>query len=593
MPRRIRDRADAGRPRFRIGVRLWLGAAFAMVGIVTAGSLFLFVTDRSEDVISQSAEELAIGQTLRIADRLGDAPPTAAARILANDRNDNDNTFDGWAFNQNGNLISSPFTERTNVNSIGVGQEAVDRALRGGRFLSPQPDDVTVVAVPIFRDEAIDGALLGRSLRPPALGRSLDQLTADTLTALAFSIGLAIWVGFVVASLISIRLRRLAGAAQRMAEGELESPLETAGADEIGDLARSLDSMQAALRDSLAVLSSERDKLSEIFAGLAEAVMVVSNDGTVRFSNPASEPLISPGGEPIEPLLPWLRRAAKRGTSEQGAFRVADRVYALQARDIPAEQAVLLVVRDRTEEMRRELAEREFVSNAALELRNPIAGISGAIEVLQGGAKDDPEARDHFLHRLSEDADRISRLTQSLLTLARVEAIGEGKGELGQVDVSQVAEDATRGVGPPEGIELIIEVEPDLVAEGDPVLMRQVLTGLLTNAYKITPTPGTVTLSGRRQNGQVLIAVSDTGPGIPAEERDRVFERFYRGAGARHQEGFGLGLSIAKRMVDVMGGELGVDSELGAGSTFWVRLPAGDHRPEDIRAAATTAVGRG
>ena len=126
-------------------------------------------------------------------------------------------------------------------------------------------------------------------------------------------------------------------------------------------------------------------------------------------------------------LLPWLRRAAARGAAENDALRVGDRVYAVGARKLPAEGAVLVVVRDRTEELRREIAEREFVSNAAHELRNPIAGISGAIEVLRGGAKDDPEAREHFLARLAEDTERMSRLTESLLTLARIEAVGRGR----------------------------------------------------------------------------------------------------------------------------------------------------------------------
>jgi two-component system phosphate regulon sensor histidine kinase PhoR len=102
---------------------------------------------------------------------------------------------------------------------------------------------------------------------------------------------------------------------------------------------------------------------------------------------------------------------------------------------------VLLVVRDRTEELKRARAEREFVSNAAHELRNPLAGISGAIEVLRSGAKDDPEARERFLERLAEDAKRMTRLTQSLLLLARVEAVGAG--EIAQVvDVSVAAGEA-------------------------------------------------------------------------------------------------------------------------------------------------------
>jgi signal transduction histidine kinase len=107
------------------------------------------------------------------------------------------------------------------------------------------------------------------------------------------------------------------------------------------------------------------------------------------------------------------------------------------------------------------------------------------------------------------------------------------------------------------------------------VLVRQVLIGLLTNACAHTPPPGTVTLrAARGEEKTVTIEVQDTGKGIPPEEQDRVFERFYRGSAALEGQGFGLGLSIAKRMVDVMGGEIGLRSESGEGSTFWVRLRA-------------------
>ena len=105
------------------------------------------------------------------------------------------------------------------------------------------------------------------------------------------------------------------------------------------------------------------------------------------------------------------------------------------------------------------------------------------------------------------------------------------------------------------------------------MLLRQVLIGLLTNAFKHTPAPGAVTLRARsEEDSQVMIEVEDTGTGIRPEEQDRVFERFYRGSGSLEREGFGLGLAIAKRMVDVMGGEISVDSEEGRGSTFTIRL---------------------
>ena len=156
----------------------------------------------------------------------------------------------------------------------------------------------------------------------------------------------------------------------------------------------------------------------------------------------------------------------------------------------------------------------------------------------------------------------MTRLTQSLLMLARVEAASE-RDEAEVVDVTLAGGGGRRAPSRrPKGVELAAELEPDLVAEGEPVLLRQVLIGLLTNACKNTPAPGTVTLRGSRgEGGVVRIEVEDTGRGIPAEEQGRVFERFYRGSGALESEGFGLGLSIAKRMVDVMGGEIGLDSD--------------------------------
>jgi two-component system, OmpR family, sensor histidine kinase BaeS len=160
-----------------------------------------------------------------------------------------------------------------------------------------------------------------------------------------------------------------------------------------------------------------------------------------------------------------------------------------------------------------------------------------------------------------------------------MEAVGEGGSEA--LDVGLVVEEATEAVAAPDGIGVEIEVGSDLVAQGDRVLLRQVLIGLLTNAFKNTPAPGRVTIRARRGRadervgeGEVWIEVADTGTGIVSEEIDRIFERFYRGSGSLEQEGFGLGLSIARRMVDVMGGEMGVESQEGRGSTFWVRLRA-------------------
>jgi two-component system, OmpR family, sensor histidine kinase VicK len=406
-------------------------------------------------------------------------------------------------------------------------------------------------------------------------------LFGDNQKALIAAVAIGTLAGFLIAVAISHRVVRLARAAGEMAGGSFDAPLAVSGPDEIGDLARALDSMRASLKESFGVLTADRNKLAAIFDGLTDAVMVVDFEGPVRFSNSAAACLLDAGGTPPEVVRPQLHRASELGFSAHPALRIGDRAFAMTARSLPDERAVLAVLRDRTDELRRELAEADFVSNAAHELRNPLAGISGAIEVLQDGAKNEPRDRDHFLSRLADDADRMGRLTQALLTLARVESRGAAESEI--VDVPAAFRDVVAAVETPPHVTLEVEVEPDLAATGDPTLLRQVMIGLLTNAFKNTPPPGTVTVRGRHDGeGEVVLEVIDTGTGIPAAEIERVFERFYRRSESRKQEGFGLGLAIARRMVDVMGGQIGAESVEGAGSTFWVRLPVAQPSPTPV-----------
>ncbi len=563
--------AAAPRARRPFGVRLYLTIGFAAVAMIAAGFSYILISGSSDDAASERAADITVGRTVRLADRIG-AHPTAAA--AAEIDSISDPGYSAWAFDDRGRLLTPRVSRGMSLSSVPGRRMAIAVALRGSRAVNSLPDSVTLASAPVFREGRLSGALLARAERPQEIAQAVEALRGDRLTAAAVAIAVAVVIGFLIATAITSRVKRLAGSAARITEGRLDEPLEgTGGRDEITELGTALETMRVALRETFGALSSERDRLSAIFDALDDAVMVVGPEGEVRFSNPAAEPLIGPDGRAIGALRPWLRRAAHRGAAEHDGLRVGERVYAIGVRELPAENAVLAVVRDRTEALRRELAEREFVSNAAHELRNPIAGISGAIEVLRAGAKDDPKAREHFLARLSDDAERVSRLTDSLLTLARIEAGGDTPTE--SVEVREVIGEAAQAVASPDGIEVRLEVEPELTAEADAVLLRQVLIGLLTNAFKNTPPPGVVTLRARLHGGgEVLMEVSDTGSGIAPEEVGRVFERFYRGAGALEQEGFGLGLSIARRMVDVMGGEIGVESKVGEGSTFWVRLPA-------------------
>ena len=553
------------------GVRLYLAFAFAGVALITAGIVYLLVSESGNEAADDRLDELAVGRTISLANEL-----EAVSQGKSQDTLDvaAQEDFAAWVYDASGNLITAEVSQGFDVSDVSDARRAVATARENQDFVEPLTGGTTVVATPITRDNVVDGVVLARAARPAELQEAIDAVRGDRITALFVALVVAVAISFLIASAITSRIKKLADSAAKISQGQLDRPLEgTGGRDEISALGRALETMRAALRQTFEALRSERDRLSAIFDALSDAVMVVGPDGTVRFSNPAARPLIYADGKVAATLIPWLRRASRTGTAEHDGLRIGERVYAMQAREIPAEGAVLTVVRDRTDELRRELAEREFVSNAAHELRNPLAGISGAIEVLRGGAKDDREAREHFLRRLEQDTERITRLTDSLLTLARIESVGESGPEV--LDVAIACEEAVQAFIPPDGIGFELHVEPDLAAQGDRVLLRQVLIGLLGNAFKHTSAPGLVTLrASRPTEEEVLIEVTDTGSGIPPDEVDRVFERFFRGSDSREKEGFGLGLSIAKRMVDVMGGEIGVSSEVGKGADFWVRLPA-------------------
>jgi signal transduction histidine kinase len=558
------------RKRRVFGVRLWLGLMFSAIGILTGATVYIVVSGSSESAAESRTQDLAVGRTLRVREKVEPNLPegrmtkaNAPVDVLRETQPTED--FRTWLYNNPPRgapkLVSPGTVAGLSIATVRGHRAAVSDALDGDLYVnSDLPENRTMVAVLLVGDKGVKGVLLSISERPAEVTEALQALAGQRLTALAVSVLVAGLIGFLVASLITSRVKRLASAAGDLAEGHLDTPVYPSGRDEIGDLGRTLDSMRIALAETFDALSSERDRLSAIFTSLDEAVIVVDPDGDVRFANPASAELIGGDGTVVDALRPWIRRATHRGFAESDHVAIGERVYAIGARYLPAERSALLVVRDRTDE-----------------LRNPIAGMSGAIEVLRSGAKDDPEAREHFLNRLATDVDRVSRLTKALLTLARMEAIGEGEADIVSVDIA--IDEAIAALDQPtiEDVELETEIESDLAANADPVLLRQVLIGLLTNAFKHTPAPGVVTLRARLENeDKVVIEVEDTGTGIRADEKDRVFDRFYRGSGSLEREGFGLGLAIAKRMVDVMGGEISVESDEGEGSTFRVELRAAE-----------------
>lgn len=234
-----------------------------------------------------------------------------------------------------------------------------------------------------------------------------------------------------------------------------------------------------------------------------------------------------------------------------------------------AEPAVL-IVDDVTLEERQDQVMREFVRNAAHQLRTPLTGIATAVEVLQAGAKNDPVDRDRFLDHVETHSRRLIRIARGLLVLARAQS-GEHV-RLEFVELRPLFEEVVAQAQPQDGVEISIDCDSTLAVLAERDLAHEVLAALVENAVQHTR-QGSIRLNAYEQDGSVIIAVADTGGvGVLPEHRERIFEPFYRPQASG--EGFGLGLAIAAQATAAMHGELGVE-DADDGARFTIRLTAG------------------
>jgi signal transduction histidine kinase len=332
-----------------------------------------------------------------------------------------------------------------------------------------------------------------------------------------------------------------------------------------------------------AELESERNRLGRLVDRFRDGVVAVSRDLRVELANPAAEQLL---GEELAPGRtlpePWpdvfeLRRLVADLFRSRTAY--VERIVSLEKEErtlelvgVPAraEEAAVIVVRDVSERERVERAEREFVANAAHELRTPLAAIASAVEALELGAKDDPANRDLFLGHLKRECERLGRLTESLLVLARAQTRAEPP-PAEHIDVRGLLEEIAAGLSPQPGVAVEVDCLDRLEIEANRPLVEQALRSLAENASKFTKA-GRIELTARPSNGGVILRVRDSGPGIPAAERERIFGRFYRPSG-REPEGFGLGLAIVRESVRAAGGTVDLMTRQDVGTTVRLTFP--------------------
>ncbi|MDP9119444.1 MAG: ATP-binding protein [Actinomycetota bacterium] len=335
-------------------------------------------------------------------------------------------------------------------------------------------------------------------------------------------------------------------------------------------------------REQRVQAQEERRVRDLILSTMHEGVLLIGRDLSVAFANDAIGRHLPSIPASLDAVLPLALRTAIQDCRERGeptSVLVETGVPARWLRGTitpAADEATLVVVRDVTQQRQLENVRRDFVANASHELKTPAATIQAVAETLGQAAADDPAAIPHFVSQLEREAVRLSRIVADLLDLSRLESgsalddlvsLGAAAREEGQ----RLEETAIRS-----GVTLEILTEGERPVRGSQRDLALLARNLIDNAIRYSHEGGQVVVQVDSDGEEATLRVSDTGIGIPSRDIHRIFERFYRVDRARSREtgGTGLGLAIVKHVVENHGGTIEVESELGRGTTFRVKLPA-------------------
>ncbi|HKP53115.1 MAG TPA: ATP-binding protein [Chloroflexia bacterium] len=430
-----------------------------------------------------------------------------------------------------------------------------------------------------------------------------DVLWRNLLIAALFVSLIAALLGVILARSIVGPLTGLRAVAHRFGKGDLSARAAHTGG-EIGGLGREFNAMADRLGSTIEQRTSERNQMAAVLAHMHDGILITDAQGHIVGANDAACQLfeITPeritGRSLIEVTHSHELHNALRGvlSEEVGRQRLeveaGKRKLAAMVTAVPGEAGPmgLVVMQDVTELNRLERARRDFVANIGHELRTPLASIKLLVDTLVISVKDDPEATQDFLRRIDVEVDGLTQLVRELLELSRIES-GQVPLERKAIDLPELLESAAgrlRAQAERANITLDVEAAPGLQpAYADPARVEQVLVNLLHNAIKFNHPGGRVKLKAEEgDDGWLRLSVADTGPGIPPDDLPRIFERFYKVDKARtgvregrEREGStGLGLAIAKHIVQAHGGQIWAESEYGEGSTFYFTLPCMEGR---------------
>ena len=398
--------------------------------------------------------------------------------------------------------------------------------------------------------------------------------------------------------------------AARFAHGDFSLPLPIPVFDEFAVVAEEMNRMAGQLDERIRGEVRQRQELEAVLSSMVEGVLAFDREANLISLNGAAARLLGVRAEQVRgrsiqeavrnpELQEFVALTLSQAVTQEREISFFDDAGErfIQAHGTGLTDATgsrigaLIVLNDVTSIRRLERMRRDFVANASHEIRTPVTSLKGFIETLQDGAIDDPEAARRFLAIMKKNADRLHAIIEDLLNLSRIEREAErGEVPLEQASLRGIVEEALEasdGVLQAKEIRVELDCPGGLQVRANPSLLVQAIVNLVDNAAKYSGAGSAVSVTCRETERGVAVAVRDSGPGIPREHLPRLFERFYRvdKGRSRNLGGTGLGLAIVKHIVQAHRGEITVESEPGAGSTFTILLPKAASRRVGISQA--------
>lgn len=480
-------------------------------------------------------------------------------------------------------------------NTILFKQGIILRALEGEKAFEDDEDDkIRYLAYPMENEFGEVKGVVYLTADLENLYKTLSDIKEILTKATLLALLITIFLGFFIANSIVGPIKDVTVKASHMAKGDFDQVVEVRSNDEIGQLASMFNYLTLKLKRTMSEVYREKSKLDTIFKHMADGVMAVNINGSIIHVNPIAMKMLGLSEEAIENknfdeifmgyslklTLPYIKKNNLwRGSylleKDSSIYRAKYASYRNKNNEIGG---LIVVLQDVTEQQKLESMRKEFVANVSHELKTPITTIKSYTETLIDGGIHSEELASQFLGVIDGECDRMARIVRDLLQLSNLDykQTKWSKSNFSMEDLLKSIYLKMKIAAQEKGHKVNLEIEENIPKiSGDKGRLEQVILNVISNAIKYTPNNGQIDIITLRRKNNIIITVKDNGLGIPEEDIDRIFERFYRVDKARSRDlgGTGLGLSISKQIVQHHGGDIKIRSKYNVGTEVDIVLP--------------------